>query len=239
MLLLRILCVFAVLGSSVGLVGEAVMGLLQSAKVAGTPALMASACLLDMVPGLPTQPATLAIGATLGFQKGLATVAGAQTAACFLSLTLARKLGNEGQPLGDFLESIKESGAAPLVDAVAQKVDGSDEGDWKTPFTAIYVLRNSPVVPFTLGNYLIGACTRAPIPPILLATFLGCLPANAVYVAAGAGLGAIADGSSTSFSPAQQAIAALGVLATVAVTITAADAVKQASEDVQDEEAMN
>lgn len=239
MLLLRLACLFALLDSSAGLVGEAVTGLLQGAKTAGTPALMASACLLDMVPGLPTQPATLAIGATLGFQKGLATVAGAQTTACFLSLTLARKLGNAGQPLGDFLDGIKESGAAPLVDAVAKKVDGSEEGDWKTPFTAIYVLRNSPVVPFTLGNYLIGACTKAPIPPILLATFLGCLPANAVYVAAGAGLGAIADGSAASFSPAQQAIAALGVLATVAVTISAADAVKEATEDTQDEEALS
>eukprot|EP00636_Phaeomonas_parva_P006888 CAMPEP_0118880398 /NCGR_PEP_ID=MMETSP1163-20130328/19986_1 /TAXON_ID=124430 /ORGANISM="Phaeomonas parva, Strain CCMP2877" /LENGTH=246 /DNA_ID=CAMNT_0006816797 /DNA_START=116 /DNA_END=856 /DNA_ORIENTATION=- len=222
------------------LLGSAVNGLVGSAKAAGTPVLWATMVGLDMVPGLPTQPATVAAGATLGFWQGLSVTCAAQTTAAALSLQLARRLGSEGQLLGDFLSKTRESGGGvfDVVSAVAEKVDGTDPGsDWRRPFMAIYVLRNSPIVPFTLGNYLIGATTRAPLAPMLMATLLGCLPANCCFAAAGAGLSALADGGSGALSPAQQGLAALGVAATVLVTFAGADAVKQATENEAEAEA--
>mmetsp|Transcript_2940 Transcript_2940/g.11915 ORF Transcript_2940/g.11915 Transcript_2940/m.11915 type:complete len:240 (-) Transcript_2940:173-892(-) len=208
---------------------DTVGGLVGSAKAAGVPGLWGTMVALDMVPGLPTQPATLAAGATLGFWPGLVATSTAQTTAAALSLQVARRLGREGQLLGDFVAQMKDNGGATgVISAVAEKVDGTDpNGDWRRPFTALYIIRNSPIVPFTIGNYLLGATTKAPIPPLLLATFLGCLPANCLYVAAGAGLGAIATGAAAEVTPLETAVGVLGVVATVVITAAGADVLKK------------
>lgn len=68
------------------------------------------------------------------------------------------------------------------------KVSGwiADAGFFKV-FRAIFVARQSPVLPFSVGNYLVGAATSAPIVPALLGTLLGCVPLNCVWVGIGAG----------------------------------------------------
>ena len=60
-----------------------------------------------------------------------------------------------------------------------------NSGNHWTIFTTIFMVRQSPILPFSVGNYFVGAGTDAALFPAWLGTILGCLPLNIVYVLMG------------------------------------------------------
>jgi uncharacterized membrane protein YdjX (TVP38/TMEM64 family) len=51
---------------------------------------------------------------------------------------------------------------------------------------AVLLLRQSPLVPFSICNYTVGCLTRLPLLPFFLGTVVGCVPANVLWVSMGA-----------------------------------------------------
>jgi phospholipase D1/2 len=144
---------------------------------------------------LPTTPFTLAAGALFGFGPGLAVVAAAQLAGS----TAAFLLGRHGLcgPMHRRLERHPRANAArkALI----------DEG-WK----GVALFQLSPVLPFGLQNYLLGA-SHVGLRPFVVGTALAMLPLAALFVFAGAqGRQALADAG-----PGRWALVAIGIIATV------------------------
>ena len=91
-------------------------------------------------------------------------------------------------------------------------VDAAIEEDgWKV----VGLLRLSPAVPFSLQNWILGA-TSVAFWPYLAATFVGIMPGTLLYVWLGSAGGRAASGGG---SAASYALLAVGILATVAVTV--------------------
>lgn len=103
---------------------------------------------------------------------------------------------------------------------VAKKIEGNptfaaidravaDEG-WKI----VGLTRLSPVFPFTLLNYAFGL-TRVKLRDYVLASWIGMMPGTVMYVY----LGSIARAAGEKKSPTEWALYAVGLIATIAVTV--------------------
>ncbi len=156
-----------------------------------------------MVPG---SALTLAGGALFGPVLGTITVSIASNVGAALAFVIARYLGRDA--------IARKIRANPKFDAIDRAIG---EGGWKI----VALLRLSPAVPFNIQNYLYGI-TRIGFWPCVLASWAAMLPGTLLYVSLGhvgrAGLEA-ASGSGRSRSPAEWALIAVGLLATVAVTV--------------------
>jgi phospholipase D1/2 len=144
---------------------------------------------------LPTTPFTLAAGALFGFGPGLAVVAAAQLAGS----TAAFVLGRRGlcAPMHRRLER------HPRIEAARKALvqDG-----WK----AVALFQLSPILPFGLQNYLLGA-SHVKLRHFVVGTALAMLPLAAIFVFAGAqGREALAGAG-----PGRWALVAVGLIATV------------------------
>ena len=155
-------------------------------------------CALLLVPG---SVLTLGAGAVFGLGWGLVIVFTAANVAAALAFLIARHL------------------ARTRVEAMARKharfgaIEAAirEEG-WKV----VALLRLSPVVPFSVSNYLYGL---APVDfgPYMLASAAGMLPGTLLYVYLGVAGSAAAGGRTR--SPLEWALLAAGLLATLAVTV--------------------
>lgn len=111
-------------------------------------------------------------------------------------------------------------------DWVAQKVQGHpkfnriDEAIGREGWRIVGLVRLSPVFPFNFLNYAFGL-TQVRFRDYLLASWIGMLPATVLYVYIGSLAGSLASVSSGAGSrtPAEWAFYALGLLATLIVTI--------------------
>jgi uncharacterized membrane protein YdjX (TVP38/TMEM64 family) len=126
-------------------------------------------------------------------------------------------------------------------DWVAAKVETSprfgaiDRAIGQQGWKIVGLLRLSPAIPFSLSNYLYGL-TAVRFVPYVIASWAGMLPGTVLYVYVGtagkAGLQA-ADGGAGK-SPQEYAFLAIGLIATVAVTVMvtriAQRALKESSE---------
>ncbi len=104
----------------------------------------------------------------------------------------------------------------------------------------VFLLRLTPVFPFSFGNYALGL-TRVRFVDYVLASF-GMLPGTFLYVYYGKTVGdiaALASGAQATAGAGQQALKVVGLVATVAVTILitriARKALKEATEGSGDE----
>lgn len=96
-----------------------------------------------------------------------------------------------------------------------------DEALGREGWKIVGLLRLSPMVPFNLLNYALGV-TRVRLRDYVVASWLGMLPATVLYVSLGAWLGETLDGPGFAERPrsaAEWALGALGLLATLAVTL--------------------
>lgn len=162
------------------------------------PLLFALAYFVATLLPLPTTPFTLAAGALFGFGPGMAVVAGAQLAGS----TAAFMLGKHGlcKPMHRRMEK------HPKIDAARKAL--VDEG-WK----AVALFQLSPILPFGLQNYLLGA-SRVRLGHFVTGTALAMLPLAALFVFAGAqGRAALTDGG-----PGRWALVGLGIAATLLLT---------------------
>jgi len=151
---------------------------------------------------VPGSALTLAAGAIFGLGLGTATVSVASTLAAGVSFLIARYVARK--KVRAMAESNRSFGA--IDDAIA-------EGGWRI----IALLRLSPAVPFSLGNYLYGL-TPVKFWPYLLASWIAMLPGTFLYVYLGH-IGRSAAGGTGERNPWQIVLLVAGLIATVIVTV--------------------
>ena len=155
---------------------------------------------------VPGSALTLASGALFGPLWGTVTVSVSSTTAAALAFLIARYLARDKVAT----QAAKFPKFAAIDEAIGQ-------GGPKI----VAMLRLSPAVPFSLGNYLYGL-TSIRFWPYLLASWMFMLPGTFMYVYLGhvgqVGL-ATAAGSQTKKTPGEWALLAAGLLATIAVTV--------------------
>lgn len=166
---------------------------------------------------IPASALTLAAGFIYGPVAGTAIVSAASTLGATLAFLISRYLA---RPL--VLQKLQDY---PKLAAVQSKVsaDGAN---------VVFLLRLSPLLPFTLLNYALGV-TEVPLASYIGTSWAGMLPATVAYVYLGStGRSATAAGSGT-FDNVRFALYAVGAAATLLVAKLVAD---RASAALNDEE---
>jgi len=157
---------------------------------------------------VPGSAITLASGLLFGLIGGTAVVSVASTVAAALAFLISRYLAR------GYVE--RWAADSPRFTALDKAIG---EGGWKI----IAMLRLSPAMPFSLGNYLFGL-TRVRFGTYVLTSWLFMLPGTFMFVylgyLGGAGLGVNGgETGQTSRGPAQWALLIVGLLATIGVTV--------------------
>lgn len=153
---------------------------------------------LLFVPGIVL---TLGAGFVFGLLWGAVIVSASSTTAAALAFLIARhvarerieRLAKKNERFGVIERAIESSG-------------------WKV----VALLRLSPLVPFSISNYLYGL-TPVGFVPYVLASWVAMLPATILYVYLGAAGRSLGQGRAR--SPSEWALLLAGLAATVAVTI--------------------
>ena len=164
------------------------------------PVAYGAAYLLAALVFVPGSALTLGAGAIFGPWRGLVVVSLASTAAAAVAFLIARHLARHR------VESLARS--YPRFRAVDRAIA---EGGWKV----VALLRLSPAMPFSAGNYLFGL-TAVRFWPYVLTSWVAMLPGTFLYVYLGHAGRVAASGSER--TPAEWALLGAGLLATVAVT---------------------
>lgn len=155
---------------------------------------------------VPGSALTLTSGVLFGPLWGTVTVSVSSTTAAALAFLIARYLARDKVAT----QAAKFPKFAAIDEAIGQ-------GGPKI----VAMLRLSPAVPFSLGNYLYGL-TSIRFWPYLLASWVFMLPGTFMYVYLGhvgqVGLSAAA-GSQAGRTPGEWTLLAVGLLATIAVTV--------------------
>jgi uncharacterized membrane protein YdjX (TVP38/TMEM64 family) len=153
---------------------------------------------------VPGSAITLIAGGLFGLLEGLVLVSVASTTAAALAFLIARHLAREP------VERLARR--HPRFEAVDRAIA---EGGWRV----VALLRLSPAVPFSVGNYLFGL-TGLRFWPYVATSWAFMLPGTLLYVYLGhvgrAGLEA-AEGRAR--TPGEWALLTVGLLATAAVTL--------------------
>lgn len=154
---------------------------------------------------VPGAALTLAAGALFGLLAGTLTVSVASTVTAACAFLIAR--------YGARRKVADLAGRSPRFAAIDQAIG---TGGWRI----VAMLRLSPAVPFSLGNYLYGL-TPIRFWPYVLASWVFMLPGTFLYVYIGhlgaTGVAAAADQSSA-VSVGRIALLVVGLAATVVVT---------------------
>lgn len=170
---------------------------------AGWPGIAAFALLYVLVTvlGLPALPLTLGAGVVYGPLGGTLLVSPASVLGASLAFLLGRTL------LRGWVRTRTEGNA---------KFQALDQAIGREGWRLVALLRLSPVFPFSLLNYGLGA-TGIGFGSYVLASWLAMLPGTFLYVSAGAAAGAAAGLSAKPGVPAWMLY--LGLAATVLVTL--------------------
>jgi uncharacterized membrane protein YdjX (TVP38/TMEM64 family) len=159
------------------------------------------ACLLF----LPGTPLTVGIGFLYGLVPGVIAVSLGSTAGASAAFWAGRTFAR-----GWVAEKVQASPRfGKLDEAVAER-----------GFLIVLLTRLSPAFPFNLLNYAYGL-TRVRFRDYLLASWLGMLPGTTMYVYIGTTLASLSElwtGQRTR-TPAEWTLLAVGLVATVAVTV--------------------
>ena len=152
---------------------------------------------------LPGSVLTLGAGAVFGVAYGIVIVWISATLGATAAFLVGRYL------VRDWVA--RKIAANPKLQALDTTV--TREG-WKI----VALMRLSPVIPFNLLNYAFGA-TRVSLRDYVFASAVGMLPGIAMYTYLGSLAGELAGGSARARTPLEWGFYALGLLATVAVTV--------------------
>ena len=154
---------------------------------------------------VPGSPLTVGAGLVYGLGPGFAAVSAASTLGAACAFLVARYLAR------DRVE--RWVGGDPRFRAI-------DEAVGREGWTIVLLTRLSPVFPFNLLNYLYGL-TRVPFHTYLLASWIGMMPGTLLYVYLGFAGRTVAQAATAgpARSPAEYAVWATGLLATIAVTL--------------------
>ena len=153
---------------------------------------------------VPGSLLTIAAGLLFGPWLGTAVVSAASVTAAALAFLIARHLARG---------AIERKAAGWPKFAAIDRAIGAQ--GWKI----VLLLRLSPLVPFSIGNYLYGL-TAIRFVPYVLASWVGMLPGTFLYVYLGfIGRAAVAGGEGADGGSARLVLLVIGLLATAAVTI--------------------
>jgi uncharacterized membrane protein YdjX (TVP38/TMEM64 family) len=150
---------------------------------------------------VPGSVLTLGAGLIFGVARGTLVVVVSATVAAALAFLIAR-YGARRRVEG----WARESPRFQAIDAAIR-----EQG-----FQVVALLRLSPLVPFSLSNYLYGL-TAVPFWHYVAATAVAIVPGTLLYVSLGAAGRAVAAREGR--SPAEWALLAVGLLATAAATV--------------------
>ena len=153
---------------------------------------------LLFVPGIVL---TIGAGYVFGLAWGVVIVSIASTVTAALAFLIAR-----------YAARARVQGLARRNERFAAIDRAIGENGWKI----VGLLRLSPLVPFSVSNYLYGL-TSVRLLPYLLASWVAMLPATVLYVSLGAA--GRSAGEKGGRSPWEWALLAAGLLATAAVTV--------------------
>lgn len=159
---------------------------------------------------VPGSVLTIGAGLIFGLLWGTVIVSAASTTAAAAAFLIARYLARD------------------RVEALArrnEKFGAIDRAIREKGWRVVALLRLSPLVPFSLSNYLYGL-TPVAFGPYVLASWIAMLPATLVYVWIGAaGKAVAAEGRGR--SPQEWALLGAGFVATVVVTVMVARAARR------------
>jgi len=164
---------------------------------------------------IPASALTLAAGFIYGPITGTAIVSAASTLGATLAFLVSRYLARPfvTQKLQGF----------PKLAAVQSKV--SEDGA-----KVVFLLRLSPLVPFTLLNYALGV-TEVPLASFIGTSWAGMLPGTVAYVYLGSTGRSAAAAGTGNFDNVKFALYAVGAVATLLVTKLVADKASAALDD--------
>jgi uncharacterized membrane protein YdjX (TVP38/TMEM64 family) len=154
---------------------------------------------LLFVPGIVL---TIGAGYVFGLAWGVVIVSIASTVAAVIAFLIARYAAR---------------GSVQRLARRSEKFEAIDRAIGENGWKVVGLLRLSPIVPFSVSNYLYGL-TSVRLLPYLLASWVGMLPATVLYVSLGAA-GRSAGEEKGGRSPWEWALLAAGLLATAAVTV--------------------
>jgi uncharacterized membrane protein YdjX (TVP38/TMEM64 family) len=158
---------------------------------------------------VPGSVLTLGAGALFGVVWGTVIVSLASTAAAAAAFLIARYLAR----------------ARVARAAARNRTFGAiDRGIGRRGWKVVALLRLSPLVPFSLSNYLYGL-TPVAFGPYVLASWIAMLPATVLYVSLGAAGRAAASGATR--GPLEWTLLGVGLLATVLVTFMVSRAARR------------
>jgi uncharacterized membrane protein YdjX (TVP38/TMEM64 family) len=150
---------------------------------------------------------TIGAGFAFGLWKGFVAVSAGATLGASLAFLVARFVARE------------------KIEAIAQrneKFQRIDNAIGEQGATLVFLLRLSPVIPFNLSNYFYGL-TSVKFWPYVLASWIGMIPGTFLYVYIGtagkAAVGAAAGGEAVKHGWQYWVFLAIGLIATIIVTI--------------------
>ena len=179
------------------------------------PAVYTIIYILAAVLMFPASLLTLAAGFLYGPLWGTLLVSPVSVAASALAFLLGRSVAREW--IG---RRIEQNARFSAIDT-AVGADG---------LKVVFLLRLSPIFPFTLLNYALGL-TRVRLRDYVLASFLGMLPGTFLYVYLGssvANVAALTSGKATSGGPWQHVLFWGGLAATALVVVLVTRTARQA-----------
>jgi uncharacterized membrane protein YdjX (TVP38/TMEM64 family) len=169
------------------------------------PVLFALLYVMATVLFLPGSILTLGAGAVFGLARGFVIVSISATLGATAAFLVGRYLAREW---------------------IAKKIEGNpkfaviDEAVAREGWKIVALLRLSPVVPFNVLNYAFGV-TRVSLRNYVLASWIGMMPGTLMYVYLGSIAGDLASAGvgRAQRTPAEWALYAVGLVATIAVTV--------------------
>jgi uncharacterized membrane protein YdjX (TVP38/TMEM64 family) len=205
LILVSVLLIFRHLPA--GQVVQALQGWIDRLGLWG-PVLFGLLYVVAVVLLVPASVLTLAAGALFGLVAGTVVVSLAATTGAALAFLISRHLARD--------LVARKVAQNPKYAAIDRAISASG---WKI----VALLRLSPAVPFNLQNYLYGL-TGIPFWTCVLTSWLAMLPGTFLYVYLGyagrAGLEAAGgEAGARSRTPGEWALTAVGLLATVVVTV--------------------
>jgi uncharacterized membrane protein YdjX (TVP38/TMEM64 family) len=153
---------------------------------------------------VPASVLTLGAGFVFGVARGTVIVSLGSTAGAAAAFMVARTVGRDWV--------IRRIARYPALDAIGRAVESE-------AFKVVLLTRVSPLFPFNLLNYAFGL-SSVPFKTYVLASWIGMLPGTLLYLYIGSAAQTVAALLSGELrrTPAQQAMFAAGLIATVAVT---------------------
>lgn len=220
-----VLVVGGIIAASTGLISkDSLISLTEWFETLGPGAVVLYGALyfvLELL-AVPALPLTLGAGYLFGVVKGTVSVSISSSLAAAAAFLIAR------YGLRDTVTNLARR--YPKFRAI-------DRAIGREGFKFVFLLRLSPLLPFSISNYLYGL-TSVNFTQFCFASWLGMLPGTIAYVSAGAAVSALADLESNRVTHVNPILVVLGLVGTVGALWFAGRLASRAIADIEDDESV-